>query len=38
MYDIIVNYMNSLVPLLLPLIALRITFDWFADLVFGKRF
>lgn len=38
MYDILVNYMFSLVPIILPLIALRIAFDWFSSLVFGKGF
>lgn len=38
MYDIIVGYMLGLVPIVLPLIALRVTFDWFSTLVFGKGF
>lgn len=38
MYDIIVSYLMSLVPLVLPIICLRIVLDWFADLVFGKRY
>lgn len=38
MFDLVVNYLDSLVPLLLPLISLRVTFDWFRSLVFDKGF
>lgn len=38
MYDVLVSYLLSLVPLVLPIISLRIVLDWFADLVFGRRY
>lgn len=38
MYDVLVGYCLSLVPIVLPVVSLRIVLDWFAELVFGKRY
>lgn len=37
MYDIVINFIEQLVPLLLPLIGMRMLFDFMRVLIFKDR-